>query len=263
MADAKTALRRIFYQIRITMNEPQIIFEDDDVLVLDKPIGWLVHEDGKGDGPTVVEWFLRHCPAAEEVGEIGYSPEGTELNRSGVVHRLDRETSGVLIMAKTQSAHVHLKKRFKDRLVHKEYRALVYGRMKERWGTISAPIGRSGKDARQRSALPGAKGTLREAVTEYESIKEGEYNGEIFSFLRLVPKTGRTHQLRVHLRYLDRPIVGDQLYAEYKIHDSNNLNLDRMALHAESLELTLPSGEKQVFKTPLPDELQAAVAKLK
>lgn len=239
--------------------EPTILFEDGDVLVIDKPEGWIVHEDGKTTGaPVVVDWFLRHCPEAVGVGEVGYSPKGVELNRAGVVHRLDRETSGVLIMAKNQVAHQFLKQQFKDRLVHKEYRAFVYGRIHDRWGTINRPIGRSTKDHRLRSAMRGAKGLLREAVTDFERIGVGEYEDESFSYLKLVPKTGRTHQLRVHLRATDRPIVMDTLYAPHVVTTSNNLHLNRMALHAHVLELTLPNGSRERFIAPVPLAFEAA-----
>ena len=234
-------------------SEPIILYEDTDVLVINKPEGWMVHEDGKeGVAPIVVEWFLKRVPDAAGVGEPAFAQNGAELNRAGIVHRLDRETSGVLVLAKTQAAHQFLKQQFKDRHVYKEYRAFVYGRIHDRWGTINRPIGRSTKDHRLRSAMKGAKGQLRDAVTDFERIGMGEYLGEAFTYLKLVPKTGRTHQLRVHLRALDRPIVNDGLYAEYVIAKSNNLGLTRMALHAYLLELTLPNGTKERFIAPVP-----------
>lgn len=239
--------------------EPTILYQDNDVMVINKPEGWLVHEDGYVVNPqTVVDWFCKLVTEAKGVGEPGYSAKGVELNRSGVVHRLDRETSGVLILAKNQAAHQHLKQQFKDRLVFKEYRAFVYGRLNDRWGTINRPIGRSTKDYRRRSAERGAKGVLREAITDFERIGMGEYQDENFSYVKLMPKTGRTHQLRAHLRAIDRPIVGDQLYAERKIKESNNLELKRLALHAHILELTLPNGSKERFIAPEPQEFENA-----
>lgn len=242
--------------------EPEVLYENDDVLVISKPPGWIVHEDGYNEGQTVVDWFLVRNPEAKGVGEIGYGNDGQELDRSGVVHRLDVETSGVLILAKNQDAYDHLKKQFQDRLVHKEYRAFVYGRLNDRWGTINRAIGRSAKDARRRSAERGAKGVLRDAVTDFERIGLGEYNDEPFSYVKLMPKTGRTHQLRVHLRAIDRPIVGDKLYADRKMKESSNLGLDRMALHAYILEITLPSGEEEKFMAPIPQEFEAAAEKI-
>jgi 23S rRNA pseudouridine1911/1915/1917 synthase len=243
--------------------EPTILYEDTDVLVIDKPEGWMVHEDGKPtQTPIVVTWFLNRVPSAEGVGEPAYAKDGTVLNRAGVVHRLDRETSGVLILAKTQSAHQFLKQQFKDRNVYKEYRAFVYGRIHDRWGTINRPIGRSSKDHRLRSAMKGAKGQLREAITELERIGVGEFEGESFSYLKLVPKTGRTHQLRVHLRAVDRPIVNDPLYGSYIMNTSNNLLMNRMALHAHILELTLPNGQNERFIAPVPQIFEEAAERI-
>jgi len=239
-----------------------ILFENDDVLVLNKPVGVLVHEDGTGEGETVVEWFEAHCPSVVGVGEPGRSPKGAALRRSGVVHRLDRDTSGVLILAKTQAAHQHLKAQFHDRLTKKEYRAIVYGAVRERWGTITKVIGRSPQDFRLRSAMPGAKGTLREAVTDWECIGYGLVEGEQFSYLKLKPKTGRTHQIRVHLRAIDRPIVCDPLYATQLSEKSHNLGLKRMALHAHILELQLPDGSDGRFMAPVPFELEVAAERI-
>jgi len=243
--------------------EPVVLFEDMDVVFINKPHGWLTHADGHNkDAPTVVEWFINKFPASQGVGEVGYSNKGEELDRSGIVHRLDRETSGVLILAKNQEAHQFLKQQFKDRLVYKEYRAFVYGRINDRWGTINRPIGRSTKDHRRRSAERGAKGVLREAVTEFERIGMGEFEGEAFSYVKLMPKTGRTHQLRAHLRAVDRCIVGDTLYAETKTATSNNLKLDRLALHANILGINLPSGQEERVIAPLPQEFEEAAERI-
>ncbi|MCA9368052.1 RluA family pseudouridine synthase [Candidatus Kaiserbacteria bacterium] len=250
--------------------EPVVIYEDDNVLVINKPYGWLTHEDGRKNNteevPTVVEWFLTRVPEAAGVGEPALDQAGNELNRSGVVHRLDRETSGVLILAKTQTAYEHLKHAFKERLVKKEYRAFIYGRLNDRWGTINRPIGRSPRDPRMRSAQPGAKGQMREAVTDFERIGMGEYEGEAFSYVKLKPQTGRTHQLRVHLKALDRPIVMDELYGAHMIERSKtNLGLNRLALHAHILELPLPGApndETQRFIAPVPQVFEEAAEKL-
>jgi len=243
-------------------NEPEVLYEDEDVLVINKPYGWLVHEDKSTEAPTVVEWFVARCPEAADVGEPGFGRDGEELNRAGVVHRLDRDTSGVMILAKNQVAHQYLKQQFKDRLVEKEYRAFVYGRINDRWGTINRAIGRNAKDHRKRSAERGAKGVLRDASTDFERIGMGEYKDEPFSYVKLVPKTGRTHQLRVHLRALDRPIVGDTLYADYKAEKSCHLDTDRLMLHAHILELILPNGSTERFISPLPNAFDLAAEKI-
>ena len=244
------------------MSEPTIIYEDDAVVVINKPVGMLVHADGHSTEPTVVEWFVEKYPESAGVGEEASDQQGNPVNRSGVVHRLDRETSGVMILAKTPEAHTHLKQQFHDRLVKKEYRAFVYGHVRERRGSIDRQIGRNSQDWRLRSAERGAKGTLRDAFTDWELIGLGEDQGEAFSYLKLKPKTGRTHQLRVHMKAIGRPILGDVLYAGAKREQSHNLGLDRLALHAHMLELILPDGEDRRFIAPVPQAFEAAADRL-
>jgi 23S rRNA pseudouridine1911/1915/1917 synthase len=243
--------------------EPIIIFENNDIVVVNKPAGLLVHEDGFDDTQaTLVAWLLARYPEMKGVGEPGLSPQGKPLERSGVVHRLDRDTSGVVVCAKNQEAHAFLKQQFHDRLVYKEYRAFVYGRVHDRWGTIDRPIGRSAKDFRLRSAQRGARGIMRPATTDYERIGAGEYEGESFSYVKLIPKTGRTHQLRVHLKAIDRPIVGDTQYAPAHVERSNNLALNRLALHAHILEFVIPGGESERFMAPVPADFEAAAERI-
>ncbi len=240
------------------MKEPAIIFENADVLVVDKPAGLLVHGEGEDATGTLVEWFLHRCPEASGVGEPRIGTDGEPLERSGIVHRLDRDTSGVMVLAKSQVSFDYLKDQFKKRIAKKEYRAIVYGQMKEKWGTINRRIGRSGKDWNLRSAEKGARGQLRDAVTDWECLRSGYYHDEPFSVLKLSPQTGRTHQLRVHLKSISRPIVGDNLYAAGQFKESNNLGLNRLALHAFRLELTMLDGQSQSFEAPVPEELVSA-----
>jgi 23S rRNA pseudouridine1911/1915/1917 synthase len=224
----------------------KVIYEDEDVVVIDKSAGMLVHEaEGAGESETVVDWLLSHVPEAQGVGESSMTPSGDPIERSGVVHRLDRETSGVMALAKHQDAFLHLKGQFHDRLVFKEYRAFVHGVMLEKWGTVDRPIGRSAKDFRLRSAQRGARGMLRPAVTDWEMIGEDG----VHSYIKVFPKTGRTHQIRVHLKAINRPIICDELYAP---NHPAELGFDRLALHAHILGLTLPSGESKRFMSPLP-----------
>lgn len=242
---------------------PTIIYEDDGIIVIDKPYGMLVHEDWtSGTEGTVVEWLLARVPTAKGVGEVTEKPDGSPLERSGIVHRLDRETSGVMVLAKTPEAHAHLKAQFHDRLAKKEYRAFVYGRLHDKYGTINRPIGRNPRDFKKRSAEQGAKGTLREALTHFERIGVGEYEGESFSYVKLLPKTGRTHQLRVHLKAVSRPIVGDEIYADTYMSKSNNLGLTRLALHAHVLEFDLPQGGRERFIAPVPQEFEEAAERI-
>ncbi len=226
----------------------EVIYEDEGCVVVNKPVGMLVHEDGRNDEPTVVDWLLARAPKARGVGEASRTPDGTPLERSGVVHRLDRDTSGVLILAKTQESFGFLKSQFHDHQVRKEYRAFVYGNMKEQWGTINRPIGRSSKDFRLRSAQRGARGTIREALTDWELITQSTTH----AYLKVFPKTGRTHQIRVHLKAIGRPIVGDELYAPEESRNGDSLGFARLALHAYSMRIMLPNTGEHTFTTPLP-----------
>ena len=169
-----------------------------------------------------------------------------------------------MILAKTDDAYRWLKAEFQSRRVYKEYQAIVYGWMKDKRGSINRPIGRSKRDSRRRSAERGAAGKLRSATTDWELLKQGTYGpgAERFAYLKLVPKTGRTHQLRAHLKAIDRPIVGDGLYAQAPLRAGSNLDLDRLALHAHRLEISLPDSSKHEFISPLPEILATAVARI-
>lgn len=240
------------------MNDIEIIYEDEEVLVINKPAGLLVHSDGFSTDMTVADWFLARVPEAALVGEPQTLKNGVVIARPGVVHRLDKDTSGVMILAKTQKAFGHLKKQFRDRLAKKEYRAFVYGTMKEKWGTINRPIGRSKSDRRRRSAERGSTGVRRQAVTDWELILQNDQ----YAYLKFFPKTGRTHQIRVHGKAMSRPIVGDALYTPKLVKEMGDLGIGRLALHAHQLTLELPGGEKKTFTAPVPSVFEAALAKI-
>ena len=173
------------------------------------------------------------------------------------MHRLDRDTSGVLLFAKNLTAYEFLRKAFHDREVQKTYVAVVHGAVKAKKGTIDFDIGRSRSDFRLRSAQPKAKGRLREALTRYEVVDTTEENGKLYSLLVVKPETGRTHQIRVHLKAIHHPIVGDKLYAPNQV---QALGLERLALHAYELDLPLPEGGRVVARAPLGEELYQGIA---
>ena len=232
---------------------PEILYEDDNIVAINKLAGMMTHPDGHTTDETVSDWFARAYPASREVGETQRLPDGTEIARPGVVHRLDRDTSGVLILVKTPEAHAFYKAAFQERLTKKTYLAVVYGTLKEEKGTIEFSIGRSRKDFRLRSAQPKARGTLREAITHYEVIDTiGTH-----SLVKLMQETGRTHQIRVHLKALHHPVVCDPLYAIGKPCD---LGTSRLALHAASLVLPLPEGGTVHIQAPVPADLHKAVS---
>lgn len=233
---------------------PEILYEDANIVAIMKPSGVMTHPDGHSKDETVSDWFARTYPDSKEVGEVQRRTDGSEIKRPGIVHRLDRETSGVLVLAKTDEAHAHLKEVFKNREAKKEYLAFTYGVPKEQRGVIEFSIGRSRKDFRLRSAQPKAKGTLREAITRYEVI------GDIgtHALLRVMPETGRTHQIRVHLKAIHHPVVCDSLYAPKQVCD---LGFSRLGLHAHSLDIPLLSGERMTIIAPIPEDLGEAYAR--
>ena len=234
------------------------LFETKDFFALDKPAGTLVHYDGKTDFPTVVDWVREHYPDVENIGEEQTLSDGTVIKRPGIVHRLDRDTSGVLLVAKTQDMFLCLKEQFQKHTISKTYHAFVYGHVKNDEGVIDESIGKSRSDFRQWSASRGKRGTLRSAITEYRVLKRFIHKSDAFSLVELCPKTGRTHQLRVHMKYLNHPIVGDELYGGKLFSKGNNCGFTRQALHA--LEITFfDIKEKEVtLQAPFPvDFIQA------
>lgn len=251
------------------MKTPEILYEDADVVVVNKPAGISVHQDGRrkakapeGSSPgasqgeafreeTLADWFASYVPEAEGVGEPLTLTNGVVVDRPGIVHRLDKETSGVMILAKHQDAFLFLKHQFQERKTTKIYRAFVWGEMKEASGVIELPIGRSRSDFRRRSAERGAKPPLRDALTEWALI----LGASEFSYVEVRPKTGRMHQIRVHFKALQHPLVADALYAPKR---PSALGFERLALHARSLSLALPNGDTRTFEAPLPEDFRRA-----
>ncbi len=218
-----------------------VLYEDDQVIVINKPSGMVVHPGAGNQSGTVVNALLAYYPPVRSVGEP---------DRPGVVHRLDKETSGVLIFAKTQKAYKWLVKEFMSRDTDKAYLALVDGQPPTPTGRIEAPIIRD-PNIRTRMAV-GLRGQGKPAITEYFTLE----NFENHTFLEAHPITGRTHQIRVHLSYLGTPVVGDTLYGRRK----PSLDLDRFFLHARLLSVRLPGNRgEQTFEAPLPEELQAVI----
>lgn len=228
-----------------------VLFEDVDVLAINKPAGLIVHTDGRTVEPSVVDWIRQTHPEIEGVGEPMQLQNGETIDRPGIVHRLDRDTSGVLVIAKNQDAFLFLKKQFQKHEIEKHYRAFVYGSMKDTAGTIDKPIGRSTGDFRRWSAGKGTHLHTRPAVTRYTVLLK---NKEA-TYLDLEPLTGRTHQIRVHLQTIGHSVVCDSRYAPSK---PPILGFTRLALHALSLTLMLPSGEQKTCEAPEPEDFVRA-----
>jgi len=235
--------------------EPKILYEDDGVLVLNKPAGLVVHADGKSKEKTLTDWLTAHYPRIVSVGEPLELTSGEVIQRPGIVHRIDRDTSGVLIVAKTQSAYDALKAQFQKRTIKKIYDAFVYGKVKKDVGVISSPIGRSKNDFRQFTTAK-VRGEMRDAVTHYAVLSRGKN----YSHLELVPKTGRTHQIRVHLKSIGHPVIADKLYAPSR---PKLLGFTRLALHARVIEFTNIHGKRIIVEAPIPKDFKEAIKKFK
>lgn len=207
-----------------------VIYEGDGVIVLNKPTGVLTHSKGEFNKEGTVATFIQ--PKLEG------SEEWKATNRAGIVHRLDRATSGVIICAKNKEAEDYLKGQFSKRNVKKTYYALIHGQLPVAEGTIDMPIERNPK--KPATFRTGSNG--KPAQTNFKTIRSKNN----YTLVELQPKTGRTHQLRVHLAHFRLPIVGDTFY--------NGEPADRLMLHAETLELTLPGGNRRTFSAPIPNE---------
>lgn len=221
-----------------------VVFEDDDVIVVNKPRGMVVHPaPGHSDG-TLVNALLYHC--GESLSGIGGE------KRPGIVHRIDMDTSGLLIVAKNDFAHRFLSEQLSDHSLSRVYEAIVYGRIREDSGTVNAPIGRHPVD-RKRMAIVERGG--REAVTHYEVI--ARYNG--FTHIRCRLETGRTHQIRVHMEKLGHPLLGDMVYGRKRAEKG----LEGQCLHARELRFIHPRSNEEVhLQTELPEYFQTVLARL-
>lgn len=236
------------------MQSPETIYEDENVLVVNKPAGLVVHPDGFSVGPFLTDWLLEKYPALAGVGEPAMV-NGAEISRPGIVHRLDKDTSGVMIVAKNQTTFLFLKNQFAEKIAKKKYLAILAGEMKKPVGqeeVIDLPIGRSGSDPRRRVANEKAKGKLRPAVTRYVLVTAGSG----FSVVQAYPETGRTHQLRAHFKAIQYPIACDSLYGTA---DRCPGGMSRQALHAQELTINLPEIGPKTFVAPVPSDMALAL----
>ncbi|PJE50368.1 MAG: RluA family pseudouridine synthase [Candidatus Yanofskybacteria bacterium CG10_big_fil_rev_8_21_14_0_10_36_16] len=229
----------------------QTIYEDKDLLIIDKPSGLITHKKNiEDDQPSVVDWVVKNYPELKDVGDF-FMASGHEVQRAGIVHRLDKETSGLMVIAKNNPAFEYMQKQFHDRKVEKQYVALANGVPPKKSGVISLPLGRLGTIRTTRTDGDKKLVDKKEAETHYKIIKT--YSENKYSLLELTPKTGRTHQLRVHLKSIGVPIVCDWLYGEKRFTCPSELR--RLFLHAKKLSFTSPSGHAISAETDLPKEL--------
>ncbi|MBI2010679.1 MAG: RluA family pseudouridine synthase [Candidatus Colwellbacteria bacterium] len=222
---------------------PRLIYKDPNFIALDKPAGLLVHRAGKTNEPTLADWIIKRFPEIKKVGDE------IEL-RPGIVHRLDRDTSGIILVARNQKTFDYLKQLFQNHEIKKTYLALVHGRVKLDKGEIDQPISLK-PGTIKRTAFRG-RGP-REAITEYKVLKRFRD----FSLLELSPRTGRTHQIRVHLASLGHAVVGDRIYGPKKIAVPRGAK--RQMLHAYSLEFTPEVGHRLRLAANLPEDMRKII----
>ena len=235
----------------------QVIYEDKNVVAINKPPHLLVHPYGEGKEYALTDLLLKHYP---EVNKVGDDPK----QRPGIVHRLDKDTSGVILVPRTHDYFKYLKGLFQTHGIQKTYLALVWGKIQEKKGTIDKPISLKGGTTK-RTVHEGKM--TKEAVTDYEVVKRLEFDDpesekrKIYEFtlVRVWPRTGRTHQIRVHLASIGHAIVGDTMYGA----KMNPLKTDRQFLHAEALEFLASEGHKLSLEAELPADLKKVLTKLK
>ena len=243
-------------------NELAILFEDTDLLVINKPAGITVNRSQTTTGEKTVQDLVEEYLHIGGVGEKNEESEGEEedisdfLGRSGIVHRIDKETSGILLIAKNEKAFVNLQSQFKQREVHKTYQALAHGRVVPEKGEMNVPVGRLPWNRRQFGIVAGG----RESVTFYEVMgyyRTDDKRREVVTLVKLRPITGRTHQIRVHLQYLGYPIFSDFLYAGRKTQREDRKLLERVFLHALEISFLHPrTNTRMELTAPLPSELE-------
>lgn len=237
-----------------------IMYEDGDILVVDKPAGVTVNRaETTKDEMTIQDWSEKHNGITYQESRIKYGEEGWKAEdefyqRGGVVHRLDKETSGILILAKNPESFVELQKQFRERKVKKVYQALAHGKVPVE-GEIDVPVGRIPWNRKQFGILPGG----RESTTTYKVLQyyKNPKTKEVLSLVELYPQSGRTHQIRVHLKYIGHPIFSDFLYAGRKTARNDRKNLERVFLHASQISFSHPRTKEQLsFTSQLSAELQ-------
>ncbi len=229
---------------------PRIIFEDDSLFVIDKPAGWIVNEAATTKNQPVLQKWLE---------DKNYPLSGNIEFRGGIVHRLDKETSGVMIVAKNKEAFTYLQSEFKERLVEKKYTALVHGKVEPGEGEISVPVGRLPWRRDRFGVVAGG----RDSKSYYKVIKFYPGNNGGHTLVEFYPKTGRTHQIRIHAKYIGHAIVADEFYAGRKTARNDRKWCSRLFLHASSIKFIHPLTGKEIeFESELPDELTRVLTKL-
>ncbi len=235
----------------IPQNIPlDVVYEDDDLIVINKPVGMVVHPAAGNPDGTLVNALLYHCGAS--LSGVG------GVIRPGIVHRIDKDTSGLLVVAKNDDAHLALSAQLKGHHIRRVYYAITIGNFKEDSGTVDAPIGRHPVDRKRMAVIRNSDLKARDAVTHWQVLSRGEANGQSFTLLRCELETGRTHQIRVHMASIGHPLLGDPIYggSSTKFEAHHKALIHGQALHAKELTFVHPRTQEEVrFTSPLPDEM--------
>ena len=252
--------------VEITLPEPEpcealpenipldIIYEDNDIIVINKPVGMVVHPAAGNPTGKLVNALLYHCGAS--LSGVG------GVVRPGIVHRIDKDTSGLLVVAKNDEAHLHLSAQLKEHHVSRIYTAIAVGNFREESGTVDAPIGRHPVDRKKMAVIHNSELRSRDAVTHWSVLARGEADGNSFTLLRCQLETGRTHQIRVHMASVGHPLLGDAVYggANTRFEAKHRASIVGQCLHAGELHLTHPrTGEEMQFSAPMPQNMQHVV----
>ena len=252
--------------VEITLPEPEaaeaipenipldIVYEDEDIIVINKPVGMVVHPAAGNPTGTLVNALLYHCGAS--LSGVG------GVIRPGIVHRIDKDTSGLLVVAKNDEAHLALSAQLKEHRVSRIYTAIVIGNFREESGTVDAPIGRHPVDRKKMAVIHNSDLRSRDAVTHWSVISRGEADGNTFTLLRCQLETGRTHQIRVHMASVGHPLLGDTVYggANTRFEAKHRASITGQCLHAGELRLTHPRTDKEMqFTAPMPANMRHVV----
>lgn len=252
--------------VEVTLPEPEasealpenipldIVFEDDDIIVINKPVGMVVHPAAGNPSGTLVNALLYHCGAS--LSGVG------GVVRPGIVHRIDKDTSGLLVVAKNDEAHLNLSAQLKEHHVSRIYTAIAIGNFREESGTVDAPIGRHPVDRKKMAVIHNSELRSRDAVTHWSVMARGEADGNSFTLLRCQLETGRTHQIRVHMASIGHPLLGDAVYGggNTRFESRHRSSIIGQCLHAGELHLTHPrTGKEMQFNAPMPANMQHVV----
>ena len=252
--------------VEVTLPEPEasealpenipldIVFEDDDIIVINKPVGMVVHPAAGNPSGTLVNALLYHCGAS--LSGVG------GVIRPGIVHRIDKDTSGLLVVAKNDEAHLNLSAQLKEHHVSRIYTAIAIGNFREESGTVDAPIGRHPVDRKKMAVIHNSELRSRDAVTHWSVLARGEADGNSFTLLRCQLETGRTHQIRVHMASVGHPLLGDAVYGggNTRFESRHRSSIIGQCLHAGELHLTHPrTGKEMQFNAPMPANMQHVV----